>query len=80
MELFREKKRVVRDFFEFRIYAVESSCGMSVPIMEYKDDREELRDWAVNMDEKGTLEEYKEKHKENAKQSEMADEEEKENN
>ncbi|WP_455756729.1 hypothetical protein [Sulfurimonas sp.] len=60
LEVFKEKESVVRDFFEFNIYAVESSCGMSVPIMEYKDEREELRDWAIKMDENGKLEKYKE--------------------
>ena len=62
LELFAQKEGVVRDFFEFSIYAVESSCGMSVPLMEYKEDRNKLRDWAINMDEKNMLEEYNEKH------------------
>jgi len=61
LEVFAEKEGVVRDFFEFSIYAVESSCGMSIPIMEYKSEREELRNWAIKMDENGKLEEYKEK-------------------
>jgi len=60
--LFGEKEGAVRDFFEFTIYAVESSCGMSVPLMEYKEDRDALREWAVDMSEKGKLQEYKEKH------------------
>ena len=62
LELFNEKEGVVRDFFEFYIYAVESSCGESVPIMEYKKDRDELKKWAVDMDKKGKLEGYKTKH------------------
>lgn len=62
VELFSEKESIVRDFFEFSLYAVESSCGESVPFMEYKSDRNALRDWAVSMDEKGNLKEYKEKH------------------
>lgn len=56
------KESQVRDFFLFNIYAVESSCGMSVPLMEYKEDRNELRNWVKSMDKKDKLDEYKEKH------------------
>ncbi len=59
--LFGAKAEVVRDLFEFRIYAVESSCGMSVPYMQFQGERDELRDWAYDMDAKGKLEEYKAK-------------------
>lgn len=62
IKLFTQKESVVRDIFELNIYVVESSCGMSVPHMEYKNDRNELSDWALEMDNKGKLEEYKEKH------------------
>ena len=34
---------------------------MSVPIMEFKEERNALIDWAIDADKKGTLEEYKEK-------------------
>lgn len=61
LSLFDIKQSVIRDIFEFTIYAVESSCGMSVPYYEYKGDRDELKDWAYNMDSKGKLEEYKKK-------------------
>ncbi len=60
--LFDIKDTQIRNIFEFNIYAVESSCGESVPIMEYKEDREGLRDWAIDMDKKGELEAYKEKN------------------
>lgn len=56
------KESQVRDFFEFNIYAVESSCGMSVPIMEYKEDRNELRNWVKKMDKNEKLQEYNQKH------------------
>ena len=62
LELFAEKENLVRDFFEFSIYAVESSCGMSVPFMEYKGERNALKDWVVKMDASGKLQEYKESH------------------
>ena len=56
------KESQVRDFFEFHIYAVESSCGMSVPVMEYKEERNELRNWVKKMDKNGKLQEYKDEH------------------
>jgi peroxiredoxin family protein len=52
----------VRDFFIFDIYAVESSCGMSVPIMEYKEERNELRNWVKDMASSERLDEYKQSH------------------
>ena len=62
LELFDEKKEIVRDFFKFDIYAVESSCGESIPIMEYKKDRRVLKDWAIKMDKNKKLEKYKKDH------------------
>lgn len=62
LELFGEKKQLVREFFEFSIYAVESSCGASVPFMEYKGERSSLKNWVVKMDEKNKLEQYKKDH------------------
>ena len=55
---FGEINNVVRNFFRFNIYVVETSCGEAVPIMEYKEDRKEYRNWAVKLDENGKLEEY----------------------
>jgi len=62
VKIFGEKEEVIRNFFEFTIYAVESSCGMTVPLMEYKSDRNGLKDWAVKMVKNGKLEAYKEGH------------------
>ncbi|WP_415396982.1 hypothetical protein [Sulfurimonas sp. CS5] len=62
LKLFEEKESLVRDIFQFSIYAVESSCGESIPIMEYKEDRNSLRNWAVKMDNNQKLKEFKEKH------------------
>ena len=62
LKLFGENKSLIRDIFEFRIYAVESSCGQSVPFMEHKRDRHSLKKWMRNMDKSGKLEEYKKKH------------------
>lgn len=55
-------KSQVRDFFVFNIYAVESSCGMAVPFMDYKEDREEHREWIKKMDKNEKLQEYNEQH------------------
>jgi len=55
---FDEKESVVRNLFIFNIYAVESSCGESVPFMEFKSERDSLRDWAVKLDYNGKLEKY----------------------
>jgi len=60
--MFNIDSALMRDIFKFNIYAVESSCGMSVPVMEYKEDRNELKDWAENMRKSERLEEYKQNH------------------
>ncbi len=62
LNLFNEKEQLVRNFFEFLIYAVESSCGESVPFMEYKGERRTLKNWMVRMDKNNKLEEYKKNH------------------
>lgn len=62
MSLFEEKPGVVRRLIRLTVWAVESSCGMSVPEMEYKGDRSGLRDWAVKQEAAGTLEEYIKEH------------------
>ena len=61
IKLFSINESLIRDIFQFNIYAVESSCGMSIPIMEYKSERTELKDWAKEMDKCDKLEAYKEK-------------------
>jgi len=61
LELFTIKESVIRNLFAFHIYAVESSCGMSVPYYEYKGERNELKEWALDMDSKDKLEAYKAK-------------------
>ena len=60
--LFNDGLGVTRDLFKFNIYAVESSCGMSVPIMEYKEDRAGIKDWARDMHRSEKLAEYMDKH------------------
>lgn len=62
LDLFSMKESIIRNLFVFQIYAVESSCGMGIPYMVYKGERDELKAWAIDMDRKDRLEAYKEKH------------------
>lgn len=52
----------IRQIFLFDIYAVESSCGMSIPFMEFKSEREELRDWAIKKVKEDKLGDYMKKN------------------
>lgn len=62
MSLFDEKSDAIRRLIRLNIWAVESSCGMSVPEMTYVSDREQLRDWAVKQHANGTLDAYIKEH------------------
>lgn len=62
LNLYTLHQGIVRNLFLFHIYAVESSCGMSVPYMEYRGDRNALKEWVLEMDRRDALEEYKQKH------------------
>lgn len=62
LEHFDESSELIRRLTKLNIYAVESSCGMSVPEMTYVGDRSGLRDWVVMQNTGGTLEEYIEAH------------------
>ncbi len=52
----------IRNLFLFDIYAVESSCGMTVPYMEYVKERKSLKKWVKNMAEEGRLTQYIKEH------------------
>ena len=52
----------MRRFVKLRIYCVEHSCGMSVPLMDFKSEREELRGFCVQGDRNGKLDDYNEKN------------------
>jgi len=52
----------IRQIFKFNIYAVESSCGMGVPIMEYKEDRTQVRDFALKKHKSDEFDTYVEEH------------------
>jgi len=62
LEMFNEQESLVRNFFIFDIYAIESSCGDSIPYMEYKGDRDSLKNWMVKLDKTNKLEPYIQKH------------------
>ncbi|MFT7005475.1 MAG: hypothetical protein ACJAWW_002850 [Sulfurimonas sp.] len=62
LKLFNEKESLVRNFFEFHIYAVEAGCGESVPYMEYKGNRSSLKDSIVKLDATKKLEAFKDKN------------------
>jgi Pyridoxamine 5''-phosphate oxidase. len=55
-------QNTVRRFIKYFIYAVESSCGMSVPYMQYEDERNGLRDWAVKKSSDNTIDKYIKDH------------------
>jgi len=59
---FNEDMSAIRHIFKFNIYAVETSCGMGVPIMHYQEDREEVRDYAVNMAKENKFDAYVQDH------------------
>ncbi len=62
LDQFGESPELVRRLIILKVYAVESSCGMSVPQMDYVGDRSSLRDWAAKQSANGTLDEYVESH------------------
>ncbi len=49
-----------RQLFEVEVNLVQTSCGMGVPLMDFKGHREDLVRWARDKGEEG-LEEYKQK-------------------
>lgn len=42
-----------RQIFDFSVDLVQNSCGMSVPIYQFQEDREQLKNWAINKGEAG---------------------------
>ena len=62
LELFDVQESLVRNFFLFDIYGVESSCGDGIPYMEYKGERNSLLKWVVKMDASDKLDSYVKAH------------------
>jgi len=48
-----------RQIFDLSIDLIQSSCGMSVPFYDYIDEREQLKDWAINKGDESIKEYWK---------------------
>ena len=59
---FDEDINMIRRIVELNIYAVESSCGMGVPKMQYQKERTGLQKWIASMDKSGELQGYIDAH------------------
>jgi len=59
---FEADMRAIRQIFIFNIYAVESSCGMGVPLMKFQKERQEVKEYALDMSEKGLFDQYIQDH------------------
>ncbi len=56
---------IVRQLFRLNIYAVETSCGLSVPVMRFEKTREKgVSHWASKKESEGKLDDYIKSHKE----------------
>jgi hypothetical protein len=55
--------RGMRQFIKLHVYCVEHSCGMSVPLYEFKEERNDLKEWCQDGDRSGRLDEYIENHR-----------------
>ena len=53
----------IRQMFIFTIYAVETSCGAGVPLMDYKEERPQVRNFALKQYKAGKFDEYEEDHR-----------------
>lgn len=51
-----------RQIFDLQVDLVQTSCGMAVPFFDYVDEREQLKNWAINKGEEGVKEYWKEKN------------------
>ncbi len=62
LETFGVNGDYVRQLLLFDIYAVESSCGESVPIMHFQSERKGIKNWVKSMFKNGMLDDYIENH------------------
>ena len=51
-----------RQIFDFTIEMVQTSCGMAVPLFDYREDRDQLKNWASKKGEQGVKEYWEEKN------------------
>lgn len=59
---FQANKLHIRRIIQLSIYAVENSCGMGVPKMQFQKERSGLKKWVAAQAEDGTLKSYIETH------------------
>jgi len=50
--------RGMRRFVKLHIYCVEHSCGMSVPLYEFKEERKTIKNWCAKDADNGKVDEY----------------------
>lgn len=50
--------RGMRRFVKLHIYCVEHSCGMSVPLYEFKEERKTIKEWCARDADTGKVDEY----------------------
>ncbi|MFY0602377.1 MAG: pyridoxamine 5'-phosphate oxidase family protein [Flavobacteriaceae bacterium] len=63
LELLFPKIPGTRQIFDIEIESAQTSCGMSIPFYEYKGEREQLNDWALEKGEQGIQSYWDEKNK-----------------
>lgn len=51
-----------RQIFDIEIDMVQTSCGMSIPFFDYKEERNQLNDWAIKKGEDGIKDYWLEKN------------------
>lgn len=59
---FKEDMSAIRHIVKLSIYAVETSCGMGVPLMQYQEDRKDVRSYALKMAKNKKFEQYVHDH------------------
>ena len=62
IELFPELPGT-RQIFKLSIDLVQTSCGMSVPYFDFKEDRQQLNNWATKRGEEGIKDYWQEKNR-----------------
>ncbi len=51
-----------RQIFDLSVDLVQTSCGMAVPLFDYIEERDQLKNWAIKKGEKGISEYWREKN------------------
>ena len=51
-----------RQIFDLSVELVQTSCGMAVPLFDYVEDRNQLKEWAINKGEDGVKKYWQERN------------------